>query len=249
MIVRRQAIAAGLTSDDVARLIRRREWARVHPGVYVDHTGPLPWSQRAWAAVLAVDRHRKVVAPTACRSTAWWACRSGPCGTSARRGCATRRPRSTWRWTPGATSRRWRCWRRSVSRGARRRAGCWPWCLLGIVCLGAPGRRACCPTWQTGLARCSSTGTSPGSSGLTACRGRGTRYGTCHRRVSSIAMSTTASSSWSSTGASSTTRRHIVIGTSSETSTLRSTGGARCDSPTDRSCTDPAPRRAGSARC
>ena len=56
VIVRRQAIAAGLTSDDVARLIRRREWARVHPGVYVDHTGPLQWSQRAWAAVLGVGR-------------------------------------------------------------------------------------------------------------------------------------------------------------------------------------------------
>ncbi len=43
VIARRQAVAAGLTSDDVARLLRRREWARVHPGVYVDHTGPLPW--------------------------------------------------------------------------------------------------------------------------------------------------------------------------------------------------------------
>ena len=28
------------------------QWARVHPGVYVDHTGPLAWHQRAWAAVL-----------------------------------------------------------------------------------------------------------------------------------------------------------------------------------------------------
>ena len=26
----------------------------MHPGVYVDHTGPLTWQQRAWAAVLAV---------------------------------------------------------------------------------------------------------------------------------------------------------------------------------------------------
>lgn len=32
--------------------MRRREWARVHDGVYVDHTGPLTWRQRAWAAVL-----------------------------------------------------------------------------------------------------------------------------------------------------------------------------------------------------
>ena len=33
-------------------MIRRRELARVHTGVYVDHTGPLTWSSRAWAAVL-----------------------------------------------------------------------------------------------------------------------------------------------------------------------------------------------------
>ena len=34
------------------RLLRRREWAVVHPGVYADHTGALTWVQRAWAAVL-----------------------------------------------------------------------------------------------------------------------------------------------------------------------------------------------------
>ena len=52
VIARRQALAAGLTSEDIRRLVRRREWAVVHPGVYVAHTGPLPWQQRAWAAVL-----------------------------------------------------------------------------------------------------------------------------------------------------------------------------------------------------
>ncbi len=35
-------------------MLRRREWARVHPGVYVAHTGPLSWPQRAWSAVLLV---------------------------------------------------------------------------------------------------------------------------------------------------------------------------------------------------
>lgn len=54
VIARRQAITCGLSSHDVRRLVRRREWAPVHPGVYVDHTGPLTWLQRAWAAVLAV---------------------------------------------------------------------------------------------------------------------------------------------------------------------------------------------------
>jgi hypothetical protein len=33
-------------------MLRRREWARVFEGVYVDHTGPLTWLQRAWAATL-----------------------------------------------------------------------------------------------------------------------------------------------------------------------------------------------------
>jgi hypothetical protein len=53
LIARRQAIAAGMTAAVVVRLVRRREWVAVHPGVYVDHTGPLTWQQRAWAGVLA----------------------------------------------------------------------------------------------------------------------------------------------------------------------------------------------------
>ncbi len=52
LIARRQALGAGLTTADIARKIRRREWALVHPGVFVDHTGTLSWQQRAWAAVL-----------------------------------------------------------------------------------------------------------------------------------------------------------------------------------------------------
>lgn len=53
VISRRQALALGLTATEVKRRLRRREWVTVHPGVYVDHTGPLSWRQRAWAAVLA----------------------------------------------------------------------------------------------------------------------------------------------------------------------------------------------------
>jgi hypothetical protein len=53
VISRRQALAAGLHPHSIARLLRRREWAQVHPGVYVDHTGRLSWRHRAWAAVLA----------------------------------------------------------------------------------------------------------------------------------------------------------------------------------------------------
>lgn len=52
VVSRAQALASGIDDDDVERLLRRHELARIHPGVYVDHTGPASWSQRAWAAVL-----------------------------------------------------------------------------------------------------------------------------------------------------------------------------------------------------
>jgi hypothetical protein len=52
VISRRQALGAGLVQHDIRRLLRRNQWARAHAGVYVNHTGPLTWSQRAWAAVL-----------------------------------------------------------------------------------------------------------------------------------------------------------------------------------------------------
>ncbi len=52
VVARRQALACGLKPSDIRRLVRRREWRLVHPGVYVDHTGALSWVQRAWAAVL-----------------------------------------------------------------------------------------------------------------------------------------------------------------------------------------------------
>jgi len=52
LVSRRQALEGGLAPHDVRRLVRRREWVLVHPGIYVDHTGPPTWRQRAWAAVL-----------------------------------------------------------------------------------------------------------------------------------------------------------------------------------------------------
>ena len=56
VIARRQLLALGVGVNDLARLVRRRELARVHPGVFCDHTGPLTWHQRAWAAVLVGGR-------------------------------------------------------------------------------------------------------------------------------------------------------------------------------------------------
>lgn len=52
VISRRQALELGATPHHIRRQLRQRQWARVHDGVYVDHTGPLTWQQRAWAAVL-----------------------------------------------------------------------------------------------------------------------------------------------------------------------------------------------------
>ena len=52
VISRRQALEAGLVQHDLRRLLRRREWAVVHRGVYVNHTGQPTWHQLAWAAVL-----------------------------------------------------------------------------------------------------------------------------------------------------------------------------------------------------
>ncbi|MEU0312676.1 type IV toxin-antitoxin system AbiEi family antitoxin domain-containing protein [Nocardioides sp. NPDC006273] len=47
-----QLTAGGLSRIDIERAVRHNELRRVHPRVYVDHTGPLTWEQRAWAAVL-----------------------------------------------------------------------------------------------------------------------------------------------------------------------------------------------------
>ena len=55
VVSRRQALERGLAEHDLRRLVRRRELAIVHPGVLVAHTGPLTWSQRAWAATLAIQ--------------------------------------------------------------------------------------------------------------------------------------------------------------------------------------------------
>lgn len=52
VVCRRQLLEIGLGDQDIRRMVRRRELTRVHTGVYVEHTGPLTWQQRAWAAVL-----------------------------------------------------------------------------------------------------------------------------------------------------------------------------------------------------
>ena len=52
VISRRQVLEHGGNVADVQRALRRREWVRLLPGVFVDHTGEPTWVQRAWAGVL-----------------------------------------------------------------------------------------------------------------------------------------------------------------------------------------------------
>jgi very-short-patch-repair endonuclease len=52
VVHRRQLLELGLDDNDVRRLVRRRELARLHSGVYLNHTGPPTWLSRAWAATL-----------------------------------------------------------------------------------------------------------------------------------------------------------------------------------------------------
>jgi hypothetical protein len=50
-----QLIDGGWTWPTIRRALRRHELARLHPRVYVGHTGPPTPLQRAWAAILACE--------------------------------------------------------------------------------------------------------------------------------------------------------------------------------------------------
>ena len=52
VIARRQVLELDGTPGDIERLVRRREWVRRMPGVFLDHTGRPTWLQRSWAGVL-----------------------------------------------------------------------------------------------------------------------------------------------------------------------------------------------------
>ena len=51
VVSRRQLLELGANDDDVERMLRRGELDRRHPGVYVNHNGPLTRQQREWVAV------------------------------------------------------------------------------------------------------------------------------------------------------------------------------------------------------
>ena len=51
VVSRRQLTSLGAEPHDLQRMLRRRDLTRVRDGVFVDHTGPLTWLQRAWVGV------------------------------------------------------------------------------------------------------------------------------------------------------------------------------------------------------
>ena len=71
VISRDQVLSCGFDSTEIRRRVRRREWTRVHQGVFINHGGPLTWIQRAWAAVLSSW-------PAALAGESAWRAASGP---------------------------------------------------------------------------------------------------------------------------------------------------------------------------
>ncbi|MEV6412594.1 type IV toxin-antitoxin system AbiEi family antitoxin domain-containing protein [Kribbella sp. NPDC051718] len=64
---RAQALEYGITDKVLQRRCRVRQLQRVHHGVYVDFTGPLPWETRMWAAWLACGPDAALTGKTALR--------------------------------------------------------------------------------------------------------------------------------------------------------------------------------------
>ncbi|MFI5708336.1 type IV toxin-antitoxin system AbiEi family antitoxin domain-containing protein [Kribbella sp. NPDC051620] len=64
---RAQALEHGITDKVLQRRCRARQLQRVHHGVYVDFTGPLPWETRMWAAWLACGPEAALTGKTALR--------------------------------------------------------------------------------------------------------------------------------------------------------------------------------------
>jgi hypothetical protein len=68
VITRRQLHRCGHSPADLKRMCRRRELVRVAEGVFVDHTGPLTWLQRAWAGVLTAGGSAALFGTSALRA-------------------------------------------------------------------------------------------------------------------------------------------------------------------------------------
>lgn len=55
VVGRDQLLEAGARPWDIDRWLRRRELVRALPGVFVAHTGPLSWVQRAWIGLVSLS--------------------------------------------------------------------------------------------------------------------------------------------------------------------------------------------------
>ena len=64
---RSQVLALAGTDNDIERLVRRRDLTPIHPGTYLEHTGPPSWRQRARAAVL----HHRPAALSGASALCW----------------------------------------------------------------------------------------------------------------------------------------------------------------------------------
>ncbi len=172
------------------------------------------------------------------------------CGTSARHGCVTTKPRSTSRAARRPNSMPSRSWPTPADRGAPPRGGCCKLSNLAVGCRDAGGCARCCSTSPTVRVRCSSTVISCVSSARTVSPRRHGRSGPRHRSACANATPSTANgSSSSSTGGCTTIQRPGGMQTSSEISTPRSTVGRLSGFPTGRSSTGRVRPRPRSPKC
>ncbi|NED99502.1 hypothetical protein G1H10_04910 [Phytoactinopolyspora halotolerans] len=56
VLTRAQALACGITPDQLRWLAASGRWRRVHAGVYSAFTGPMPFEAQVWAAILRAGR-------------------------------------------------------------------------------------------------------------------------------------------------------------------------------------------------
>lgn len=52
VVTREQALGTGLTASAIRHLLTTGRWQRMHPGIYVTHTGSVTWTERASGALL-----------------------------------------------------------------------------------------------------------------------------------------------------------------------------------------------------
>ena len=243
VVSRRQLLRAGLTDNDIARLLRRRELARVHSGVYVDHTGPLSWLQRAgrrpcptglprcattrrcWFPGCAASIRQGPSRSRSTKSGGWSGRRVYGSGGSpgCRPWCSRTGPRHGCGWSMPCSDRPRvrrmmrtpsRCSRTPASSAAPHRHGFWTRSERIETCRAEPSWGRCLRTSPAVPTRCSSTATSPGSNDRTVCpRRRGNEGCAPAGRAPTGTWSTCPCPRWWSSTVGWGTRRPSTAGT------------------------------------